>query len=235
MIAMIVSFIIGLVFILIGLAINKYKCYWLISGYNTSSKDEKRNVDIEEVAKHIARMCYLIALIIFLGSIITTYFEISFFPFAFLIVGVIFGYLFYIQKFDHNKKSIAENIFIVVIAFITFAIMLITFSSGKEPNEIKVTDTSIIIEGNFGTSIKKEDIKEVVLVDTLPEIALRVNGYSDGSAIRKGDFKLKNGDRVKLYIESKNGPYIKISTINNEIYINYKDSNKTTESFNNLK
>ncbi|WP_294188427.1 DUF3784 domain-containing protein [uncultured Clostridium sp.] len=235
MIEIIIFSLISLLFVLIGLAIKKYKCYWLISGYNTLSKDKKRNVDIEEVGKHIARMCYLIALIIILGAIITKYFEISFFIFAFLIVVVIFGYLFYIQKFDHNKKSIAENIFIVVIAFITFAIMLITFSSGKEPNEIRVTDTSIIIEGNFGTSIKKKDIKELVLVDTLPEIALRVNGYSDGSLIRKGDFKLKNGDRVKLYIESKGGPYIKISTISTEIYINYKDSNKTIESFNNLK
>lgn len=235
MIAIIIFSILSLLFILIGLSISKYKCYWLISGYNTSSKDEKRNVDIEEVAKHIARMCYLIALIIFFGSIITTYFEISFFPFAFLIVAMIFGYLFYIQKFDHNKKSMAETIFIVVIAFITFAIMLITFSSGKELNKIKVTDTSIIIEGNFGTSIKKQDIKEVVLVDTLPEIALRVNGYSDGSAVRKGDFKLENGDKIKLYTQSKDGPFIKISTVNVDIYINYKDRNETIESLNNFK
>ena len=149
LIEIIIFSLISLLFVLIGLAIKKYKCYWLISGYNTLSKDKKRNVDIEEVGKHIARMCYLIALIIILGAIITKYFEISFFIFAFLIVVIIFGYLFYIQKFDHNKKS-----------FITFAIMLITFSSGKEPNEIRVTDTSIIIEGNFGTSIKKKDIKE---------------------------------------------------------------------------
>lgn len=129
----------------------------------------------------------------------------------------------------------AETIFIVVIAFITFAIMLITFSSGKELNKIKVTDTSIIIEGNFGTSIKKQDIKEVVLVDTIPEIALRANGYSDGSAVRKGDFKLENGDKIKLYTQSKDGPFIKISTVNVDIYINYKDRNETIESLNNFK
>lgn len=235
MAAIIIFSIVSLLFIVIGVSISKYKCYWLISGYNTSSKEEKAKVDIEQVAKHIARMCYLVALILFLGVIFTNYFSISIFPFIITILIIIFGYIFYIQKFDHNKKSKAEIIVIIVITLITFSIMIITFSSGKEPNKIRVTDTNIIIDGSFGTTIEKKDINEISIVENLPEVSLRVNGYSDGSSIKKGDFKLKNGDKVKLYIQSKSEPYIKISTITNDIYINYEDKNQTIQLLNNLK
>lgn len=235
MATIIIFSVVSLLLIVIGVSIRKYKCYWLISGYNTSSKEEKASVDIEQAAKHIARMCYLVALTLFLGAIFTNYFSISIFPFTIAIVIIIFGYVFYIQKFDHNKKSKAETVVIIVIALVTFSIMMIIFSSGKEPNKIRVTDTSIIIDGNFGATIKKDDINEISIVENLPEVSLRVNGYSDGSSVRKGDFKLKNGDKVKLYIQSKSGPYIKISTITNDVYINYKDKNQTIQLLNNLK
>lgn len=37
--------IVSCIFIAIGILISKYKCYWLISGYNTASKEEKSKVD----------------------------------------------------------------------------------------------------------------------------------------------------------------------------------------------
>ena len=59
--------IVSLLFVFLGIAISRYKCYWLIAGYNTASKEEKARIDIENVAKHMSRMCYLIAFILFLG------------------------------------------------------------------------------------------------------------------------------------------------------------------------
>lgn len=227
--------IVSLFFIVIGILISKYKCYWLISGYNTASKEEKYRVEIEKVAKHMARMCYAIAIIIFLGAMSSKYYGISMFPFIVLMLVVICGFLFYIQRFDHNKKSRAETVVTIIICFVAFSIVLITFSFGNEVNEIKVTETTIIIDGSYGTSIKKQDIKSIELIDNLPEVKLKINGYSDGSSIKKGDFKLKSGEKVKLYTQSKTGPYIKISTINNDVYINYKDDKETLASFKILK
>lgn len=223
---------ISLLFIAIGLAISKYRCYWLISGYNTASKEEQSRIEIEKVAMHMGRMCYLIALVLFIGGIVTNYTRISIFPVTILIMLIVFGYLFYLQRFDHNKKSKAETIVFIVIAFITFSITILTFSYGRETNEVKINDKTIVIDGSFGTTIKKSEIRNIELVDELPKISLKVNGYSDGSSIKKGDFKLENGENVKLYIQGKSGPYIKISTIDDEIYINYKDKNKTIDLLN---
>ncbi|EEH97491.1 MULTISPECIES: DUF3784 domain-containing protein [Clostridium] len=227
--------IICLIFIVLGVAISKYKCYWLISGYNTQSKEEKARVDIEKVAKHMGRMCYLIAFIIFIGAIVSDYFEISIIPFVIILIIIIFGYLIYLQRFDHNKKSKAEIIVMIVIGFITFSILIITFSFGNEPNDLIIKDEAIVIDGSYGTTLKRKDIKSIELVDDIPEIGIRSNGYSDGGVIKKGDFKLKSGEKVKLYIQSNKGPYIKISTINFDVYINYKDVSLTKQSFNNLK
>lgn len=234
MIPIIILLVVSLIFILVGVAISKYKCYWLISGYNTSSKVEKENVEIEKLAKHMARMCYIISALIFLGGIITEYFNFSIMPLAVILVVVIFGYLFYLQKFDHNKKSKAEIVVLVVISFITLAVLIITFSLGNEPNEIRITDTSIIIDGSFGTSIKKDNITEIESIEDLPEISIRTNGYSDGIN-KKGDFKLDNGEKVKLYIQSEEGPFIKITSKDKVVFINYKDKVKTLELLNNLK
>ncbi|MCR1949555.1 MULTISPECIES: DUF3784 domain-containing protein [unclassified Clostridium] len=227
--------IICMIFIILGIAISKYKCYWLISGYNTQSKKEKERVDIEKVAKHMGRMCYLISFVIFVGVIVSNYFEISILPFVITLLIIIFGYLIYIQRFDHNKKSKVEIIVMVVIGFIALSFVIIIFSYGNEPNNIIVKDETIVIDGMYGTTLKRKDIKSIELVDNTPEIEFKSNGYSDGGTIKKGDFKLKDGEEVKLYIQSDKGPYIKISTINFDVYINYKDLSLTKQSFNNLK
>ncbi|GAA0085195.1 hypothetical protein UT300007_16340 [Clostridium sp. CTA-7] len=227
--------VICIIFIIIGLAISKYKCYWLISGYNMESKEKKAKIDIEQVAKHMARMLYLIAIVLFLGVISSEYFKISMIPFIFIFLFIVFGYLIYIQKFDHNKKSKAEIIVMVVIGVIVFSVLIITFSFGNEPNDIIVKEEVIIIDGSYGTTIKREDIESIELVEDIPKIHIKNNGYSSGGAVKKGDFTLENGERVKLYLQSRNGPYIKVSTINYDIYINYKNINLTKDSFNNLK
>lgn len=235
MLSIIFISVICIIFIVLGVAISKYKCYWLISGYNMQSKEEKSKVDIEKIAKHMGRMCYLIAFLIFIGAIVSKYFQISILPFIITLLIIVFGYLIYMQKFDHNKKSKSEIMVMVVIGFITFAIMIITFSFVNEPNNIIIKEDSIVIDGSYGITLKREDIKEIKLVDNIPEMGFKSNGYSDGGAIKKGDFKLKNGEKVKLYVQSNKGPYIKISTVNFDVYINYKDISLTNQSFNNLK
>lgn len=235
MVSIIFISIVCIVCIVLGLAISKYKCYWLISGYNTQSKEENAKVDIEEVAKHMGRMCYLVAFIIFIGSAVSKYFQISILPFIIILLIIIFGYLIFIQRFDHNKKSKVETIVMIVIGCITILILIITFSFGNEPNKLIVKEETIIIEGSYGTTLKRNDIKSIDLVDDIPEIEYRSNGYSDGASVKKGDFKLKDGENVKLYLQANRGPYIKISTENFDVYINFKDVSLTKQSFNNLK
>ena len=50
--------IIGLIFIGLGLAVGKFKWYFLIAGYNTMSERKRASVDIEGVARLMAAYAY---------------------------------------------------------------------------------------------------------------------------------------------------------------------------------
>ena len=51
--------IIGIFFILLGLAVHIFKWYFLISGYNTMSKEKKANVDTEGLGRLMGIYSYV--------------------------------------------------------------------------------------------------------------------------------------------------------------------------------
>lgn len=221
---------IGLLIIGLGVAISKYKCYWLIAGYNTSSKKEKENVEIEKLGKHMGRLCYLIAVSIWITGLLVSYFNISVTIPIIIITLIIFGYMVYMQKFDHNIDSKINKIIVLVIGIFTLLIMILVFSMGSAPNEVSKSPGKIVISGNYGVTLKDEDIKSVELIDTMPKILLRIGGHSDGKT-KSGNFKLEGGIEAKLYIQSKEGPYIKITMDKYDVYINYEDKEMTKDIY----
>ncbi len=73
----------------------------------------------------------------------------------------------------------------------------------------------------------KSEIQSIELVDQLPEIILKTNGFALGT-INKGFFKTKNEEIVKLILNSDNKPVILFTkTDGKKIYYSAKDkSNK---------
>lgn len=136
----ITGFLIGLLFIGAGIAITKYKCYWLIAGYNTSSAEEKKQVDIEQLAKHMGRLMYLIALCNCAMGIVG-YLGFSVNIVVAIMVAIIFGYLFYIQKFDKSSDPKNSRIIIAIIGIIILVIGSVVFCSSNEPNKVTRTDS----------------------------------------------------------------------------------------------
>ncbi len=51
--------IIGVIFIGLGLAVHRFKWYFLIAGYNTMSTDKKAQVDVEGLARLMAQYAYV--------------------------------------------------------------------------------------------------------------------------------------------------------------------------------
>jgi len=67
---------------------------------------------------------------------------------------------------------------------------------------------------------------------------MSIDGGTNGYALGKtkiGNFRLTDGEDVKLYVKSGFPPYILIHSRNNKpIYINFEDSRKTIELYNDL-
>jgi hypothetical protein len=71
-------------------------------------------------------------------------------------------------------------------------------------------------------------------ISNIPEISLRTNGYALGRTLI-GNFKLSDDRRAKLFIKRGFPPYLMIISKDRvPVYINFKNSQKTIDLYNNL-
>lgn len=230
---MFVLLIFAITFLLIGIGIGKYKCYWLISGYNTASKEDKENMDIESAGKSLAKMSYMVAAINLLGALLVFFFHISVIIFVYLTIAIVFYFAWQVQKFDHSSSAKAGKIALIIAMVIVIAVNIPIFYASNKSTNVEVSTDSIRIIGTYGRTIPRENISEIKLVDNIPKITMRTNGIGT-SKIQKGNFKLEGINKGVLFLEENNGPYIQITTDVYTVFINYKDDSKTLELFNEM-
>ncbi|MEG1796942.1 MAG: DUF3784 domain-containing protein [Clostridium sp.] len=223
----------GLLFLFFGIAIGKFKWYWLISGYNTASKKDKQKIDIENIGKSLTKMSYMVAIVNLFGAFLVFFFKISILIFVFLTLVIIFYFVWHVQKFDRSSNSKTGKIILIVVMIIILLINVPLFSMTYKTTNVEFTKDSLRIIGTYGRTIPKENINEIKLVDNIPEIKMRTNGIGLGK-IQKGNFKLDGINKGVLFLENDNGPYIQISTNIYTVFINYKYDSKTLELFNEL-
>jgi hypothetical protein len=105
--------------------------------------------------------------------------------------------------------------------------------SGSRDTEVTTTDADFRIKGMYGLIIKYSEIKQIDTVSDLPAIRSRTNGYALGESY-KGNFRLRNEVKAKLFIKHGSPPYIFIKTDKLDIYLNFKKPANTVELYNSL-
>ena len=103
---MYILFLVGLILILLGFMVHKLKWYFLISGYNTMSKEKQKNVDTEGLGRFMGIYSYVNgAVFILAGALYGFGYENSIIPATiFIIVSTIY-FIIKAQTFDHNKSN----------------------------------------------------------------------------------------------------------------------------------
>jgi len=103
---------------------------------------------------------------------------------------------------------------------------------GYSTTKVTITDTSIKISSGVNASITKDKIKSVSLVNEMPKILIRTGGIDMGR-VQKGSYSLENDIKAKLFLASKEGPFIEIilDSSPSHYYINYKDSKNTNTTY----
>jgi hypothetical protein len=109
---------------------------------------------------------------------------------------------------------------------------LLIFTGKKEP-VVKLTATSIEIKGIYGLTLKYSDITSIDTVSQMPRVRLRTNGYAFAKTL-KGNFRLQGQVKAKLFIREGSPPYIHITTNEINLYINFRDPDKTLKLFNDI-
>ncbi len=129
---MIIMLAVGFLFAVLGVLIKHFKWYFLISGYNTMSKERKKQVDIEALGNFLGNYLFLIAGLQFLGAYLL-YINIpeasQVIPLA--VVALIIYMLVNAQKYDSgalnpdgtmkiSTKLILGTVFILFVVLVIF-------------------------------------------------------------------------------------------------------------------
>lgn len=227
------------IFIFFGVAIKYFKWYFLISGYNLMSKNQKENVDIKALGNLMGNFMFLFAVIMGLSGFLQMqgYKTIALITILSLI-PIVIGMIIKAQKYDHNKiyKKGKKKDYILAIGLISLSLIIISgfLIVGILEPKVVIESDKIIISGQYKRSIDNSDIKEISLVDNIPKILSKINGFDFGYILR-GSFDLEEIGPTNLYIQENQSPFIFITTDDRTFIINYKDPEKTKALYEEIK
>lgn len=201
----------------LGIAVKHFQAYWLISGYNTMSKEKKAKVDVVGLANFTGNMSYIMGAIMALATIFIMLKQeilglIAFGAFIPLTIYMVIKS----QQFDGNTikkdgsmttKSKWFVIFITVTMILTGVGVGLLLYFSDQPANIVIDEHQLSISGMYGEKIPFEAIEELALYEDLPKILMRSNGSSLGTK-KKGYFKLEGIEKAKLFLDTSKPPFI---------------------------
>ena len=109
---------------------------------------------------------------------------------------------------EKNTKEMVMylGVFVGLLVLLT-AVLVPLLYFGSKPAEYFIQDGILRISGDYGEEIKLSDIVSITKEEKIPEIQFRSNGSALGN-VKKGYFQLKDIGQTKLFIESKEPPFI---------------------------
>ncbi|MBS4192090.1 DUF3784 domain-containing protein [Bacillus sp. FJAT-49705] len=224
-----------LIFGLLGWAIRYKRAYFLISGFESRSEEEKQEIIANGLPQKTGGLLLLTAavMLLLLPLLFTPFKYAIEFQFGGMLVFLMGG-MIYLSKYEVPRKRkrsyvISISLFIAVIGSLT-ALTLFSYQG----YQLIVKEDRFEITGMYGDEWRIKDIKKVELMETMPQVTARTNGVGLPT-LSKGHFKVKDYGSSLLFIQKGASPYIYIELENRKIFINDKDSNKTREWFQQLK
>lgn len=230
----------GALLIVIGLAVHVFKWHFLISGYNTMSKEKKAKVNVLGLARVIGIYLYINGgLLMAVACLQLLGIRINLVPLiAFFVVATIYM-IFKAQKYDGNiyddkgvllkgggkKLAILAGALLLVLGFVA----VVLFFSSQE-TEIVASDQGVDIQGMYGDLYTWDAITTITLEPTLPTIESRTNGSALGSKL-KGHFRTKELGSLLLFVDAEVTPFIYIETTKGMIIINRSSEAETRDLY----
>ncbi len=201
----------GVMFLLLAFTLNQNNAKYLLAGYNTASKEDREAFDLDGFLPFFKKFHIFLGLsflVLGLGAFFTLGGDAAG---SFLGVYPIVAYIYFIwkaQKYGNPNKGINGKIGVFVLA-ITLIFVVGLLVMGMRENRLVVNQSGVEITGIYGDDWQKAEINEILLIEDLPTISSRLNGFALESA-SKGWFKTANGEKVKLILNTKRAPYIEM-------------------------
>lgn len=224
--------IISIVFIAIAFIVNENNADQLLSGYNTMTKEEKENFDIKSYLQYFRNFHLFLGSSLLVFSLLLYFFVNKDWSGIFMGTYPILAYIYFIWKGNkfakkQNKKQKITTYIAMGVMLLLFLFLAYEFKNSFNDNEIIVDANSIEITGEYGIKINKKDLKSAELINHIPKISTKINGFAL-ETIKKGYFRTAQDEKVTLLINSNYSPIILLITKDNyKIY--YSSKNKSNE------
>ena len=231
-----IAVVISLIFFSLGFIVTPGNAKYLLSGYNMMSEADRAKMDIVSFVKFFKRFHIFLGISELAGVLILNSFNTNWAT-IFMVMYPLLAYVYMIAVGNRYYTGtsgqrvgtyIAMAIMIVVVVGVGFLMF-----SGMRNSEIFLTARALEIKGLSGMKIAREDVTGFSVTDSLPDISSKAKGFAAGE-FAKGFFKTDDGRIVKLYINKKSHPYLRIETVRDEIYFS-SDEISATELYNQLK
>ena len=219
----------GFLFVLMGLLVTENNAKYLLAGYNTMSKEDRNKVDIKAYIPYFRKFHLVLGISLFLLGSAFTYLISETAGGIFLTVYPLLAYLYFFVTGRRYWKEVSPKkskmSFIILVGSLLFVVGLMAL--GLKEDMLSLESDAVVIEGSYGETLSPPDILSIELVDRLPKITLRTNGFALGT-VRKGYFRTKDKETVKLILNGKQRPLILLTkTDGDKIY--YSASSASNE------
>lgn len=218
-----------LLFLFFGWAIVKKEWYWLISNFNGKSKDEQQQLIQNGYPQRVGKLMLATAagLVILLPLSFTSFQYSIEVQFGFMMVFLLGG-LIYLSKYEIKEKRKRSYIFSSLLAIGTIGFIVGLSFVGYQDFELKDNEDSFVITGMYGGEWAYTEIRNVELLEEMPEVTWKENGFGLAT-LAKGHFKVVDYGSSLLFIHKGSQPYLFIETKHDRIFINSKSSKETVE------
>ncbi|MGP4060689.1 DUF3784 domain-containing protein [Halobacillus sp. H74] len=213
----------------------KKKEYGLLSGFGSRPEEEKEiliyNGYINALGKLLKYTFYLLVLSFLLGlSSVPFGFEVSIGIFSIvLMVGIV-----WVQRYEVPRKRKKMVWITGIISAATFMFICGLTVLGFMENEVIITEESFEVSGMYGVEWPMEEITSVELLDTMPEIIVKTNGFAAAGQL-KGRFRLEDPyNGILLFVQKNEGPFLYVSSKDDHLILSRDESSRTKEIYESL-
>ncbi|WP_044337047.1 DUF3784 domain-containing protein [Rossellomorea aquimaris] len=228
-----IQLIVIVLFSLLGWAIRVKKNYGLISGFVTRSKTEQAELIKNGYPQKTGSLLIYTAvgMLILLPLAFTSFSFVTELQFGFMLVFLMGGFI-YLSKYEVSSKRkrsywISSTLFVVIVGFVSVLTYL-----GYEKYELIVKDESFEVTGLYGEVWKFENVDKVELMEDMPEVTWKINGFGL-STMAKGEFKVKGYGKSLLFLH-KEAPYVYIRVNDQHLFLNGGNPGETKEWYDEL-
>ncbi|MEH7884187.1 DUF3784 domain-containing protein [Bacillus sp. JJ1609] len=214
-------------FLFFGWVIGKMEAYWLISNFNGRSEDDQKQLIENGFPQRVGKLMLAIAggMAILLPLSFTSFKYSAEIQFGFMIIFLLGG-LIYLSKYEVKSKRKRSYIISSVLAIVTIGFLSVISYFGYQDFDIKTNQDSFEITGMYGDVWKYDEIQSVELLDEMPEVIYKQDGFGLAT-MAKGQFKVKGYGSSLLFIHKGSSPYLYIELEEKKVFINSNNPEQT--------